>query len=229
MTRVTASNNIVKRRKKRRRKAVAQGSDSVGRFVGDAWSLAKRTALGLNEIRKLINIETKVIDTTLSPTSIDNSGVIVSLTSVGQGINYTERIGDSIKLQRIVIRSKLLMNTTSTGTVVRIILFRDLMQAGSAPSFTNLLGGSGTLNPVNYLLKDRFAILADELLFLSQNGQDGAVSEIDLPHEGHVKYIGTSSSSASNGFGSVYIAAVSDEATNLPQLSFHCRVTFTDD
>ncbi len=228
MVRATAGNAIVKRRKKRTKNKV-QGSDSVGKYFGDAWSLAKRTAVGLNEIRKLINIETKIIDTTLSPSSIDNSGTIVSLTSVAQGLDYNNRIGDSIKLQRIQIRSKILMNTTSTGSVMRVILFRDLYQNGTAPTFTNLLGGAGTLNPINWLLKDRFAILADELLFLSPNGQDGAVSEIDLQHEGHVKYIGTSSSSGSNGFGSVYLAALSDESTNLPQLSFHCRVTFTDD
>jgi hypothetical protein len=188
----------------------------------------------LNEIRNLINIEEKIIQSNFN-NSVNQSGVVWSLSSSAQGLDYTNRIGDSIKLQRIQIMAKFVMNTASTGTALRFILIRDLWQQGAGtPSVADLLGTSvGTpfapLQPKIWLTRDRYAVIQDELIALAQSGDDCIAMNIDIPHEGHVKYVGTTSGPTSNGPGSLYIILVSDENTNVPVASACCRITYTDD
>ncbi len=215
-------------RSRRKNKRNRGGSNQVGTYFGDAWSLAKRTAAGLNEIRKLINIETKFLDVS-GTSNVSSTGSITALSQIATGTNYTDRVGDSIKLQRLEFTMKYLMNTSSTGTVLRIIVFRDLYQQGSDPTITNVIGGASPLNPKNFLLRDRFSFLFDDLVFMSNVGDDGGVIRFTMPHEGHVRYIGTTATAASNGFGSIYMLLISDEATNTPSVTWHSSIYFTDD
>lgn len=206
----------------------------MGAYFGDAWSLAKRTAHGLNEIRKLVNIETKINDVSSTSTNFDTTGNTLPLTQMAQGTNYTaNRIGNSIKLQNIEIRYRLFIGSSATRTVARVIVFRDLDGYGVAPTSNELLqvGGSVTtpLQPKAFLNAERFSILYDELFTMSVTGDSSFVRDLRIPHEGHVKYLGSSAAAASNGKGSVYILFVSDESTNTPSYSYHTRVYFTDD
>jgi hypothetical protein len=190
--------------------------------------LAKRTASGLNEIRKLINIETKFHRVAAGPT-VSTTGQVAALSNIAQGLNYTDRVGDSIKLQSIEARFKCIMNTASNGTALRILILRDLYQQGVDPTLAQVLEQTGPLEPRNFLLRDRFSILVDELVYMSNAGDTGTVLEYHIPHEGHIKYIGTTAASASNGFGSLYLMMVSDEGTNIPTVSYNIDFYYTDD
>lgn len=190
--------------------------------------MAKRTASGLNEIRKLINIETKFLNVASSQT-VSNTGSIVPLSQIVQGVNYTERIGDSIKIQKIEFRCKVSMSTSASFTNFRLIIFRDLYQQGADPTITNVLGSASTLNPKNFLLRDRFSLLVDEMFVMSVSGDNACSLEYNIPHEGHIKYIGTTAATASNGFGSIYMLVLSDEATNVPTIAYNSNIYFTDD
>jgi len=86
-------------RKTKTRRSGRRGSSqeqAVGKYFGDAWSLAKRTATGLNEIRKLINVEEKVIQTDNASATFNTTGTVYSLSTVVQGTDYDERVGNSI-------------------------------------------------------------------------------------------------------------------------------------
>jgi hypothetical protein len=224
----------VKRSRKKGRRRQKSGGDAVGRYASDAWSLAKRTAYGLNEIRKLINIESKITEGTWGYAP-DRTGFIQPLTLIAQGTDYlNERVGDSIKLQRIEFKMKLLMDAASTGTVVRVILFRDLFQTGGGtPAPADLLEDVGStyspLSPLNYLLRDRFGIVSDNLVDLSSSGNQCATLVVDTAHEGHVKFVGTTNTTASAGPGQIYLYLVSDESAHYPSVSVMWRVTYTDD
>lgn len=182
----------------------------------------------------MINIETKVCETTASPTAVSYSGAIVSLSSMAQGLDYANnRVGDSVKLQNITLRVKLQINAAATRTGMRCILFRDLDGYGTAPSVSDILNSSGNsislLYPKNYLNSDRFSILADDLVSMSITNDQMVLLEYDITHEGHVKYLGTTATNSSNGKGSIYVLFISDEPTLTPTYAFHSRVYFTDD
>ncbi len=176
-----------------------------------------------------------MIEVVTGPTTFSSSGTIVPLTQVAQGLDYANnRVGDSIKLQRLEMRFKFQIAAAATRTAVRCIVFRDLDNQGSGPFLTDILGTSGgsattCLYPKSYLNADRFSFLYDELLHLDITNNQMDTFVFDIPHEGHVKYLGTTAATASNGKGSVYVAFISDEGTTLPSYAFHSRVYFTDD
>lgn len=217
-----------------RRSRRRNGGDSVGKYFGDAWSLAKRTAYGLNEIRKLVNVEEKVIEVDSASATFNTNGTIYSLSTIVQGTNFNERIGNSIKLQSIDVRYRIFMNTTSGNTVVRVIIFRDLDGYGTAPTVTDVLaqGVGSTTAPLamhDFLNRKRFSYLYDYVDTLSPQGERGFATEVHIPHEGHILYLGSTAAAASNGKGSLYMLVISDESTNTPSVAFQSRVVFTDD
>lgn len=225
-------------RKNKSRRSSRRGKQSseqaVGKYFGDAWSLAKRTASGLNEIRRLINVEEKVLQTDNASASFDTTGTVYSLTTIAQGTDYDERIGNSIKLISLEINARIFMNTSSGQTVYRFIVFRDLDGYGTAPTTSDLLdGGIGTstapMSFVDFLRRKRFSILFDERGTLSPQGERGVYVSVHMEHDGHVLYLGTTAAAASNGKGSIYLAVLSDETTNAPTIAFQSRVIFTDD
>lgn len=213
---------------KHRRRQVKTSGDSVGKYASDAWSLAKRTAYGLNEIRKLINIETKIAEATGSA-AIDTSGTVSSLSLIAQGLDYQNRIGDSIKLQRIEFRLRWQVGT-GVATYVRTLLVRDLDNYGTKPTLGDVLQTVSILSPKDYLNADRFSILYDELGTLNQSDTN-SVSTFEMAHEGHIKYLGTTAADASNGKGSLYLMFLSNEAAgaNAPTVTLHTRIYYTDD
>lgn len=224
-----------KRVQRRQGRAKRGGNgDEVGKYFGDAWSLAKRTATGLNEIRKLINVEEKVIEVNYTSATFTTSGTLTSITSVVQGLDYNERVGTSIKLQNIEVNARIFMNTSSSNSVYRFLIIRDLDGYGTLPTIASVLDdGIGTsLAPLalkNFLNRKRFSILFDEMGTLSPQGERGVYISARIPHEGHVLYLGTTAAAASDGKGTIYVLALSDETTNAPVLAFQSRVTFTDD
>ena len=149
-------------------------------------------------------------------------------------MDYTERVGNSIKLQSIDVRYRIFMNTSSGNSVVRVIIFRDLDGYGTAPAISDVLqDGVGTstapLSEHDFLNRKRFSILYDYINTLSPQGERGYCAHVHIPHEGHVLYLGSASSATSNGKGSVYMLVISDESTNTPSVAFQSRLVFTDD
>jgi hypothetical protein len=207
--------------------------DSVGAYFGDAWSLAKRTASGLNEIRKLINIEEKILETSLSSTTFNQTGAVTPISQIAQGLNFTDRVGDSIRLQRVQVKFRLFKNTGATQSLLRFIIFRDNDCQGATPAIGDVLQTTGSalapLSMLDFLNRRRFAILRDCLITLNNTGENTYVESFDVPHHGHVLYLGTAADAASQGKGSLFCAYVSDEATNTPSVAFQSRLTFTDD
>jgi len=190
--------------------------------------LAKRTAYGLNEIRKLINIETKILDTS-NGANISNTGTVSTISTIVQGLDYNQRVGDSIKMQNIYIAYRWQIGASATKTFVRTILFRDLDNYGTLPTVANVLESVDVLSPKKYLNADRFSVLYDEVETLSSVSETLTVSRYSTPHEGHIKYLGTTAADASNGKGSVYLLFLSSEVTNQPRVDFYTRILFTDD
>lgn len=235
---VNMPTTVVTRRRKggKNNKNKSNSAESVGRYAGDAWSLAKRTAYGLNEIRKLINVEEKYIPHWYTPTQIDTTGIMYSLSMVGQGLTSTTRVGDSIRIQHLEIRGSVLVNSADATCNVRVMVVRDLDGYGTAPTPADVLETTQSVaapfSPVRFSRRSRFSVLYDELFALQGASAGGTASQVfsySSAHQGHVLYLGTTAQAASDGKGSVYVLAVSDETDNKPYLSFYANLLFTDD
>lgn len=207
----------------------------VGKYFGDAWSLAKRTATGLNEIRKLINVEHKYIDVNLT-TNTSQAGATNYLVPIAQGNGIQERDGDSIKIQSVDLVGTLYRNTSSTANEsYRVMLIRDLMNQGADPAVSDILETVGTiyapfqhidtLNGPDY--NSRFTILYDELYTLDTY-HPTATLHIHSNHDCHVAFRGTGATVASGGTGAYFLVTVTNVATNASNLDFSCRIRYTD-
>jgi hypothetical protein len=163
----------IKKTSKPRRKAnkMATSGDatqrSVEKYAGDAYSLARRTAAGLNQIRKYINIEEKYSDVNTSITP-DQSGTgsVVSLTQLAQGTTLNTRVGNSVRIQHFSLIGRVAVSSAvTTFSLVRVIVFRDMEGQGTAPTMSDVLEAVGSSaaprQPYDYLNRKRFAIIAD--------------------------------------------------------------------
>ena len=209
--------------------------EAVSAYAGDAYDLARRTMRGLNEIRRYINIEEKYLDTSVSLTP-DQSGSLQCITQIAQGTTMNTRVGNSLRVQRLEIKGRAAVSASVTSySLCRIIVFRDMEGQGTAPTVADLLetvgGSAAPRQPYDWLNRKRFSVLYDMLVPLTaiSGGQMVQVFTYSVDLAKHVLYRGTTAAAASDGEGSIYIACVSDEATNTPSVNASCRFTFTDD
>ncbi len=206
---------------------------SVEKYAGDAYDLASRTWKGLNEIRKFINIEEKYSDVNASMTP-DQNGSVACLSQLAQGTTMNTRVGNSVRVQRVSVRARVAANSAvTTFSVVRVAIIRDMEGQGTAPACSDIFETVGSSaaprQPYDWLNRKRFAVLYDMFLTVAPN--TGYAREFDFEKElaKHVLYRGTTAAAASDGEGSIYIVALSDEATNTPSVSYTSRITYTDD
>ncbi len=225
-----------KRRSATRRVAkVDRNKQAVSKYAGDAYDLARRTWSGLNEIRKLINIEEKYSDTSINQTP-DQNGAVTCITQLAQGTTMSTRVGNSIKVQNLEILGRIAVGSSvTTFSVVRIIVFRDMEGQGTAPVMSDVLESIGTSaaprQPLDWLNRKRFGILYDSLVVLTPTSGGSSVKPFafKIALEKHVLYRGTTAAAASDGEGSIYVGTVSDETTNTPAVGLTSRIVYTDD
>jgi hypothetical protein len=173
------------------------------------------------------------LDTIQASTTFDTTGSVIPVSQIAQGLDFTNRVGDSIKLQNVQFNFRIYKNAAATSSIVRIILFRDNDCQGATPTTGDVLqnvgAASAPLNPRDFLNRKRFAILYDRLATVNNTGDSSFTVSYETPHEGHILFLGTTASAASQGKGSMFVLVVSDEAVNTPSIAFFTRLVFTDD
>lgn len=198
--------------------------------------MAKRTAIGLNEIRKLINTEEKYIDT-YNSISATRTGVVVYMNPMAQGDNITDRTGDSIKVQSVYAEATTYFNPAATNPqTVRFMVIRDLNNLGVLPSGSDVLANAGSAYavtaPVNFIngkeLNKRFSILHDEFVTLDQYNQTGTFS-FKSNSDKHTYFRGTSAATTDAGNGAYFYLIFTDVASTTPTAYVSTRIVFTDD
>ena len=198
--------------------------------------MAKRTAIGLNEIRKLINTEEKFIDTYQSG-SASRAGTMHYMVPIAQGDNVNDRTGDSIKVQSLYFEGYVFFNGASAGPhTCRVIILRDLQNLGTAPVGSDIIQSAGTgfatTCPYNFIngkeLTKRFSILHDELVTLDLYNQTGIFS-FKSNADKHCYFRGTTSATTDAANGAYYFCVFTDASTNTPSYAVSTRVVFTDD
>jgi hypothetical protein len=104
------------------------------------------------------------------------AGVVTDFTAIPQGVTVSQRIGESIRLQRLRIRAKLGM-TVSSNMAYRCIVFADKRQQNSvAPLVAQVLVSDLSVSPYLVDNNDRWLILKDETIELNASFLNGDTS-----------------------------------------------------
>lgn len=187
-----------------------------------ALRLAKRVA-------DAVNTEYKEIQTLSSSQTPPNSGTIYTLNTVAQGDDFNQRIGDSIKVQNLTLRGKILPPAMSNAAeFIRLTIFWDKQNVISTGGLLwNNAGGS--LAPFSQKTEDtkyQSKVLYDKVWKLIPNTDNDAQHfQVVLPINLHTHYSGNTTTIKD---GALKMCLISDSTTAAHLVSFDSIVSYTD-
>lgn len=199
---------------------VGQGYVSKGGLAYKALGLARKVADAVN-----VEYKFKDVNNVVNP---DYNGSIVSpLTSITQGVaGNGNRIGDSLKVQRLTFRAFLSHNASDCQ--VRIIWYWDDQNKTSVPS--DVLNSIGTayapLSAKTYDKRFQTKILYDKRFMLGPNAYPTKEVSFNMPINRHTNY---DTGAATIETGALKLLIVSNlVTTNLPIVTYTYRISYTD-
>lgn len=217
-----------KRRYKRKPNVRQIGYRNIGNMTlrQAAFSAMK----GVNTMRGIINSEKKRYDI-ISTANITGNPSIGVLNNIPGGDDAMQRNGNSILCKYLRFQYRLQMNPEVNSVTTRIIVFVDTQANGVLPLPEVLLQVATTpgfiVSPLNLDYTQRFTVLFDDKIDLSNTGNQVATREHYVPLNFHTRF--TSTDDTSWNKNSIFVMAMSTwGSTGAPQLTYSSRLVFYD-
>ncbi len=187
------------------------------------WTLGE-TAAGLSSLwsyaragMSIFNTEVKMFDTQVTG-STNWTGTTQAISLIGQGNDYNQRSGNSIRLVGIEFQCD---STLQTGVGNgRMIIFRDNDARGALATAQDLLeftgSASSTVSPYTHVNPNRWKILHDHVTMWGEASGGSVVLKSHrgvIPCKDHIEYIGTGTTSASSGEGALAVCWIGNLTT----------------
>lgn len=170
-----------------------------------------------------------MFDSTQS-TAPDNAGIIMGLSFLRQGTAWNQRVGNSIRLLKWIFRATIKIHPTPVTSTVRAIVFSDMNNNGVFPTVTEVLEAANAWSPYQHTYLQRFAVIIDKLIPLSQQGDPYFAMNIEEPTNFHVYYDGDSGTNAMYRNNNLYLLLLSDQlAASAPVWTSYSRLHYVDD
>lgn len=178
--------------------------------------------------------EAKLLDSTQSgsitlppvPSPVSSTGGVVVLNDITQSVAQNGRIGNQIAMKSCSYRYEVDFGGGTAPQNGRNILIWDKQFNSTLPAVTDILSGGSYLSYLVYGNKDRFTILRNDIWSLNPNGNTTVF------YEGHVRInmmtTFLDATGASIQTGALLLLSISDQTTNLPQLSGIWRMRYFD-
>lgn len=186
-------------------------------------------ALASSGYRYLFNTENKYTLVTFS-SNVASTGFSTLLNGLIQGTGVSNRIGDSIKIVRMVWNCSFTISSIATTSFVRYIIFRDNQPDGTAPpTLTGLLDSASYNSLYNPEYSKRFFVYYDKVVALNTNGDECLLDDKGKDTVFHVRYgLGNAGTVADISTNSLYVCAISDQSANFPNMTFNLRLLYVD-
>lgn len=183
----------------------------------------------VNFMKNQINSEYKYIDTVTTLSSVVNTGTVTYLSGIAQGVTDITRVGNKILIKDILVRLQLEINSTPANATTRIIFFASRQVNGVLPTIAEVLQSASQLSPLNRDNTKQYVILKDYLLSNITNTEtDKLVKKFYKIVNWHAFYDGTSAVIGDAEENHLFFLAISDVATNGPELVVDARIKFYD-
>jgi hypothetical protein len=173
-----------------------------------------------------VDSEKKFLATEQTAVGIGSSGTVYDISAISQGTSDSNRVGDSVTLDRL--RLSYAWAAGDTTNVCRLVVFQWNVQ--STPLISSvLLYSSALLVPYAMPAIDtqkEFKILYDRSDYISTSSPTIAGDIVEIKMPGKIQFQAGSSSS---GTGKIYMIAVSDSsASPNPELAFQSTLYYYD-
>jgi hypothetical protein len=198
---------------------------SKGKKVNQEVSLLVQRALRRNE-------EHKFFDTTVSSSPGTTQTVFALTQNIVQGVTGGTRIGNVIRLQRLLIKTFVQMASTATFTsAFRVIVFRDKENRGVFPIAGDVVlnGNVTALYSPPVVQEKRIIILYDRMFSLNTTGQQVDLSSRSINLNGlQCFYNGTANAATDNGKNSLWLLIWGSDNVHPAGCTADFEVQFTD-
>lgn len=218
-----------KRRRYKRTRGYLGGIGKAISIAGSALAVAKG-------VKSLMNVEFKnqTVDDQFVDYDILSTGTIVYLTPVAQGITEITRNGNSIRAKSMDLKGYVTYDSGGDDQQgVRLIMFIDYnYDGGNTPTVSgdaeSVLDNSNIQSFRDLSNTDRFRVIYDKTFFVDGEHQTRQVKiHKELNHK--VEYVGTNSSAASGGGGSIWMLLIGTQlVANYPTLNADYRFRYID-
>lgn len=182
-----------------------------------------------DKLIRMFNTEDKMFDSTQS-TAPDTAGIILGLSFLRQGTAWNQRVGNSIRLLKWILRASIKSHPTPVITNARVVVFADMNNNGTFPNVSDVLEASNVWSPFNHTFLQRFAVIIDRIFPLSQQGDPNFALEVEEPTNFHVYYDGDSGTNAMYRNNNVFMLLISDQpGATAPVWTSYSRLHYVDD
>lgn len=201
------------------------------RYTGGYINMARRALEVAETVKKLVNVEKKMISNVYTNVAITTTPALYLLSGVDEGTNQYQREGISVKAVANSFKADVILNqTTPTDAIVRIVLFRDESPNGVLPLAVDLLEVAdinGHYNKDN--IGTRFKVLFDKMIVLNVNNISNAICREYHKLNTHMKYKGPSNALTDCTTGHYFVLFLSNQPTaTAPVLNYDNRLDFID-
>lgn len=214
----------------------------------DTFDVARSAWTGVKKIWRMINVETKYIQTNIAwvaNTDITYDGRVASLCTVPVGNGNSERNGVSIRPLNLTFKYWVQSTATSLSNGIRIIIFRGKYENDVDPVPGDVLDASllgnvsnkwGLIASKEYDKRYKTKILYDKTHWITATtAYDSGRPAMQTVHKvirlgGHVNYDVSQTDGTDIEDGGVYLLAYTPWASGASPntLSFMSRLTYTD-
>lgn len=191
----------------------------------------------LYNLKRVINVEYKFFDVTGNGTTIpDGVGTIVQLSNIPQGDTDITRDGAQVKLMSIDFKAILTVNTSdaNTGTACTVALIVDKQTNGAIYATGDLLASTANVLSIvssnNLDNKYRFKVLKRWIVKMDNLANPKVI--LKYHHKFHnkmkLRFESSTPSIADLNSRSLSLLFISNQATNVPQITFFNRLRYVD-
>jgi len=205
----------------------ARGALSTTAKANAAYATAMVAARNIRYIRGLVNSELFKHDIPTTTVTVNNTtGQVIHLSGMTQADTEAGRTGNSILAKSLNLKLDFVKNAASPITFIRCMIIIDTQQiSDTAPTIAQLLDAASTLSPLNSDTAGRFKVLKNIQLNLHENKPCATVTVFKKMYH-HIRYNGPFSTDIQKG--GIYLVALSDQATNVPQMFYNSRLSYHD-
>lgn len=216
-----------KRNHKRKNYKRKGGRARAKRWGARAGSMAYTAYKMASKLMDAVNIEYKEFNQySVSAINPDNTGAIIDLCTVAQGVGNAARIGDSMKLQNLTLRYQLFADSATASDLVRVIVFHD--KENSISTVGQFLAYQGNpiapLSPKNEDNKYNTKTLHDQVHSV-MFGATLPHRDLVIPLNFHQHYQAGTTTIKDGALKMIVIAA---NASSVTDFWYQSQVSFTD-
>lgn len=216
-----------KSKKKKVSKPRSIRSRLAGVTLGDVGELAMGAWEGAAALLPW-NTEVKRLDTVSTITC--NPGSVSPLLLLGEGADFNQRVGHSVRLETLEFRLLFQGSGANAFDATRCVVFIDTESArGSAPAVTDVLEAATVNSLFQHDNLERFDVIHDFIVDADLFGRGIFHSKVFALKLGtHATWDGSGATIASVDRGQPYLLLISAQTSNQTSCLLVCRASFVD-